>query len=149
MVHILVEDDKGVSLVVDQHPVDAPFVDATNEPFRVAVRPGYPRRDLDHVDAFGGEHDIDGGGELGALFRIDPIGSVEFERGDCGEAEGEFSQRSTIPDGQNLPVLKVGNTAFDGGVDTREMFVRFNLRREKLYFRRFLHWCDNRFAAIA
>lgn len=62
-----------------------------------------------------------------ALFRIGPVESVEFERGDRGEAEGELSQRSTIPDGQNLPVLEVGNAAFDGGADTREMLVRFNL----------------------
>ena len=86
--------------------------------------------------------------KLGALFRIDPVESVEFERGDRSEAEGEFSQRSMIPDGQNLPVFEVGNTAFGGGADTREMLVRFNLRGGKLSFRRFLHWCDNGFAAI-
>jgi hypothetical protein len=34
---------------------------------------------------------------LGALFITDPVESVEFECGDRGEAEGEFSQRSTIP----------------------------------------------------
>jgi hypothetical protein len=38
----LVEEGKGVSLVVDQQPVDALFADATNEPFRVAVRSGCP-----------------------------------------------------------------------------------------------------------
>jgi hypothetical protein len=42
----LVEEGKGVSLVVDQQPVDALFADATNEPFRVAVRSGCPGRDL-------------------------------------------------------------------------------------------------------
>jgi hypothetical protein len=50
----LVEEGKGVSLVVDQQHVDALFADATNEPFRVAVRSGCPGRDLDHIDAFGG-----------------------------------------------------------------------------------------------
>jgi hypothetical protein len=37
---IVVEDGEGVSLVVDQLPVDALFTDAMNEPFRVAARPG-------------------------------------------------------------------------------------------------------------
>jgi hypothetical protein len=54
-----------VSLVVDQQPVGALFADATNEPFRIAVCPGCPGRDLDHIDAFGGEDGIEGGGELG------------------------------------------------------------------------------------
>ena len=65
--------------------------------------------------------------KLRALFRTDPVESVEFECGDCGEADGEFSQRSTISDGQDLPGLEMGNTAFDGGADTREMLIRFNL----------------------
>jgi hypothetical protein len=55
MAHVLVEDGAGVSLVVDQYPVGAFVADAANEPFRVAVRPGCPGRDLDHIDAFGGE----------------------------------------------------------------------------------------------
>jgi len=57
----LIEDSKSVSLVVDQQPVGALFADATNEPFRVAVRPQCPGRDLDHIDAFGGEDGIEGG----------------------------------------------------------------------------------------
>jgi hypothetical protein len=60
-----VEDGKGMSLVVDQQLVGALFADAANEPFRVAVRPGCPGRDLDHVESFGGEHGIEGGSELG------------------------------------------------------------------------------------
>lgn len=40
MAHVLVEDGAGVSLVVDQQSVGALVADATNEPFRVAVRPG-------------------------------------------------------------------------------------------------------------
>lgn len=64
---------------------------------------------------------------VGALFRTGPVESVEFECGDRGEAESEFSQRPTISDGQDLPVLAVGDTAFDGGADTGEMLVRFHL----------------------
>jgi hypothetical protein len=37
---VVVEDREGVSLVVDQLPVDALVADAMNEPFRVAVPPG-------------------------------------------------------------------------------------------------------------
>ena len=37
VVHILVEDGEGVSLVVDQQPVGALFADAANEPFGVVV----------------------------------------------------------------------------------------------------------------
>jgi len=40
MVHILVEDSVGVSLVVDQQPVGALLANGTNEPLDVAVRPG-------------------------------------------------------------------------------------------------------------
>jgi hypothetical protein len=36
---VLVEDGEGVSLVVDQQPVDALVADAMNEPFRVAAPP--------------------------------------------------------------------------------------------------------------
>jgi len=36
----------GVSFVVDQHPVGAFGADAADEPFRITVRPGRPRRDL-------------------------------------------------------------------------------------------------------
>jgi hypothetical protein len=45
----LIEDGAGVSLVVDQQPVGALVADAANEPFCVAVRPGRPGRDLDHL----------------------------------------------------------------------------------------------------
>jgi hypothetical protein len=40
MVHILVEDGEGMSLVVDRQPVGALFADAANEPFGVAVYRG-------------------------------------------------------------------------------------------------------------
>jgi hypothetical protein len=39
---VLVEDGKGVALVVDQQPVGALVADAANEPFGVAVRSGCP-----------------------------------------------------------------------------------------------------------
>jgi hypothetical protein len=62
--HVPVKNSVGVSLVVDQQSVGAFGADASNEPFRVAVRPGRPRRDLDHGDVFGGEDGIEGGGEF-------------------------------------------------------------------------------------
>jgi hypothetical protein len=73
MAHILVEHGEGMSLVVDQQSVGALFADAANEPFGVAICPGSPGRDLDHLDAFGGEHRIEGGGELGV-----PVTDQEF-----------------------------------------------------------------------
>jgi hypothetical protein len=73
----LVEDGAGVSLVVDQQSVGAFVADAANEPFGVAVRSGCPGRDLDHIDAFGGEDGIEGGGELGV-----PVADQEAEGGD-------------------------------------------------------------------
>ena len=55
----------GVTLVVDQDPVGALGTDATNEPFRVAVRSRRLRGSPDRVDAFCGEHRVEGTGELG------------------------------------------------------------------------------------
>jgi hypothetical protein len=63
--HVLVEDGLGVSFVVDQHPVGAFGADAADEPFCITVRPGRPRRDPDHGNAFGAEDGIEGSGELG------------------------------------------------------------------------------------
>jgi hypothetical protein len=65
MAHVLVEHGAGVSFVVDQQPVGALFANAANEPFGVAVCPWSLGRDLDDVEAFGGEDGIEGGGELG------------------------------------------------------------------------------------
>jgi hypothetical protein len=73
----LVEDGAGVSLVVDQQSVGALVADAANEPFGVAVRPGRPGRNLDHINAFGDKNGIEGGGELGV-----PVADQEAERGD-------------------------------------------------------------------
>jgi hypothetical protein len=63
--NVAVEDAAGVSFVVDQPPVGALGADAADEPFRVAVRLRRAGRDLDHVDALGGEHGIEGISELG------------------------------------------------------------------------------------
>jgi hypothetical protein len=65
--------------------------------------------------------------DLRALFRTRPAESVKFECGDRGKAGSEFSQRSTVPGGQNLPVLEVGDAAFDRGADTGEVFVCVDL----------------------
>jgi hypothetical protein len=60
----LAQDGHGVALVVDQEPVGALDADAAHEPFGVAVHPRRPGRDLDHLHALGGEHRIEGAGEL-------------------------------------------------------------------------------------
>ena len=72
-----VEDGDHVSLVVDQQSVGALLADTTNEPFGVTVCPGRPGRDFDHIDAFGGEHGVEGDGELGV-----PVADQEAEAGD-------------------------------------------------------------------
>ena len=56
--------------------------DATDEPFRVAVRPRCPRWDLDDRHRFGGEHRVEGGGVLRVAVsdqepeRPDPLAQV-------------------------------------------------------------------------
>ena len=56
MAHILINDGAGVSLVVDQQSVGALLANAANEPLGIAVRSRRPRRNLDHINAFGGEN---------------------------------------------------------------------------------------------
>ena len=75
--HVLVEDGSGVSFVVDQHPVGAFGADAADEPFRITVRPGCARRDLDHGNAVGGKDGIEGSGEFGI-----PVADQEAEGAD-------------------------------------------------------------------
>jgi hypothetical protein len=77
MAHVLVENGAGVSFVEDQQPVGALGADAADEPFRGAVRPGRTGRDLHNADAFGGEHGVESGGELGI-----PIADQEVEGAD-------------------------------------------------------------------
>lgn len=47
--HVPVKNSSGVSLVVDQQSVGAFGADVADEPFRVGVRSGRPRRDLTTV----------------------------------------------------------------------------------------------------
>lgn len=60
-----IENGEGMFLVVDQHPVEALLADTADESFRIAVRAGGPRRDLDHVETFRGEDGVKGRRELG------------------------------------------------------------------------------------
>jgi hypothetical protein len=64
---------------------------------------------------------------LRALFRTGPIEPIEFECGDRGKAGSEFSQRSAISGGQDLPVLEVSDAAFDGRADTGKVLVCVDL----------------------
>jgi hypothetical protein len=64
MADVLIKNSVGVSRMVNQHPVGAFGADAADEPFRVAVRPGRAGRNLDDVDAFGGEDGIESSSEL-------------------------------------------------------------------------------------
>ena len=77
VVLVLMQDSAGVLLVVDQDPVGALGPDAADEAFREGVRPRGARWSLDHVDAFGGEHGVEGSGEL----RV-PVADQEPEGGD-------------------------------------------------------------------
>lgn len=67
----------GVAFPVEQQPVGALRADAAHEPFRAAIRPWRSGRNLDDVDAFGGEHGVERVGEL----RV-PVTDQEPERPD-------------------------------------------------------------------
>jgi hypothetical protein len=77
MAEVLIKNSVGVPHVVNQHPVGAFGADAADEPFRVAVRPGGAGRNLDDVDAFGGEDGVEGVGE----FRV-PVADQKAEGAD-------------------------------------------------------------------
>src|SRR5919198_979714 len=62
VVGVFAEDLPRVPFAVEQQPVGALLSDAADEPFRVAVRPGCPWRDLDDLHRFGGEDGVEGGG---------------------------------------------------------------------------------------
>ena len=64
-----------VPLTVEQQSVGALLPDAADEPFRVAVRPRRPRWNLHDLHRLGGEHGIEGVGEL----RV-PVADQEPER---------------------------------------------------------------------
>jgi hypothetical protein len=75
--HVLVENGAGMSLVIEQQPVGALLANTADESLGIAVRPRSPGRDLDDVDAFGGEEGVEGVGELGV-----PVADQEAERAD-------------------------------------------------------------------
>jgi hypothetical protein len=77
VVFVLAESGAGVSFVVDQHAVGAFGSDAADEPFGVTVGPRSLRWGPDHLDALGGEHRVEGCGELRVA-----IMDQEAERGD-------------------------------------------------------------------
>jgi hypothetical protein len=58
-----------VLFVVDQTPVGALGPGAADEAFRERVRPRRARWSLDHLDALGAEHRVEGPGELGVPVR--------------------------------------------------------------------------------
>ena len=64
VVLVVTQYPKGMRLVVEQHAIGALGSDAANEAFRERVRPGCARWRLDHIDAFGGEHRVEGPGDL-------------------------------------------------------------------------------------
>src|SRR4051794_41900238 len=64
MALVVVKDGTGVSFVIDQHPIGALGADAADEPLGIAICLWCPGRDLDYIDAVGGE-DGKGIGELG------------------------------------------------------------------------------------
>jgi hypothetical protein len=81
MALILTKDRTSVSPVVDQQSVGALGPDAAHEPLGIRVRPRRGWRDLDHVDAFGGEHGVEGTGELGVAVADQKVrGSSPFGR---------------------------------------------------------------------
>lgn len=97
--HTLVNDGAGVSLVVDQQSVGVLLEDAANEPLGIAVRSWCARRNLDHIETFGGEDGIESGGERGALVadqeakRGDPLAEVhqQVSGGSGGPARGRWA----------------------------------------------------------
>jgi len=70
-----VQDRAGVLFVVDQCMIGALPAYAADEAFRETVRPRRPGRDLDHLDALGGEHRVNRRNELGI-----PVADEEPER---------------------------------------------------------------------
>lgn len=77
MVLVLVQDGAGVPFVENQQPIGALVADTADEPFGITVRLWCLGRDLDHLDAVGGEDGIEGGGELGV-----PVTDEEAKRAD-------------------------------------------------------------------
>jgi hypothetical protein len=74
---VLGERSHGVEFPVEQQPVGALRADAAHPPLREAIRLRRSGRDLDDVDAFGGEHGVERVAEL----RV-PVADQEPERPD-------------------------------------------------------------------
>jgi hypothetical protein len=89
--HVQAEDGAGVSFVIDQYSVGALLADTADESLRIAVRLRGPGRDLDDVDAFGGEEGVEGVGELGV-----PVADQEAERADLLTLWGSRSQSPAL-----------------------------------------------------
>jgi hypothetical protein len=85
MVGVFAEHRPQVPLVGDQHPVGALASYRAYPPLGIAVRPGRPRRSLDHCDALVGEDLIERAGELGVTIpdeeseHPDPVPEVHDE----------------------------------------------------------------------
>jgi len=82
MALVVVKDGASVSFVVDQEPVGALRTDTADDSLGIAIRLRNPGRDLDHVEAFGGEDSVEGVGELGVAVadqkaeRADPLTQI-------------------------------------------------------------------------
>ncbi len=75
---VVSQDSLKVATVPDQDPVQALGPQGAYPAFGVGVRPGRPRRDLEHVDAGGCEHGVEGGAELGVTVsdeEPEPVGA--------------------------------------------------------------------------
>jgi hypothetical protein len=67
---VLAEDGSQVPFVVNQYPVGALGPDGAYPPLGIAVRPRRPRRDLDDLDASGGENLVKGAGDFASRSRM-------------------------------------------------------------------------------
>jgi hypothetical protein len=117
------EHGTGVALVVDQHPVGALGPDATHEPLRETVRAWRAGRGLDDLDVLGGEHRVEGSGELRVPVpdqepkSVDPITEIRDQvagllRGPLGRRVGRDVE-DMYPAGWRSP-SRPARTAFAG-----------------------------------
>jgi hypothetical protein len=61
---VLGENGGQVTFVDDEHPVGALAADGARSALRERIRPRRLRRRLEHLDALGGEHRVEGRREL-------------------------------------------------------------------------------------
>jgi putative intracellular protease/amidase len=64
VIHVFREDDLEMTAAEDEEPVQALPTDGADKPLGDRVRPGRADRGLDDLGVFGGEHLIEGSGEL-------------------------------------------------------------------------------------